>query len=43
MIDRESTILKGKKSNEVPVFTNERNQTENVEPYDNKFSSEMTL
>jgi len=43
IIDRESTILKGKKSNEVPVFTNERNQTENVEPYDNKFSSEMTL
>ena len=34
MIDRESTIQKGKRSNEVPVFANARNQGENVEPTD---------
>jgi hypothetical protein len=34
MIDRESTIQKGKRSNEVPVFSNARNQTDNVEPTD---------
>ena len=34
MIDRESTIQKGKRSNEVPVFSNSRNQTDDVEPTD---------
>jgi hypothetical protein len=34
MIDRESTIQKGKRSNEVPIFTNARNQTDDVEPTD---------
>ena len=34
MIDRESTIQKGKRSNEVPVFSNARNQTDDVEPTD---------
>jgi hypothetical protein len=34
MIDRESTIQKGKRSNEVPVFSNSRNQTDDVEPSD---------
>lgn len=41
MVDRESTILKGKRSNEVPVFSNARNQTDEVEPSDKSaFSSE---
>jgi hypothetical protein len=34
MIDRESTIQKGKRSNEVPIFSNARNQTDDVEPTD---------
>ncbi len=34
MIDRESTIQKGKRSNEVPVFASSRNQGENVEATD---------
>jgi len=34
MIDRESTIQKGKRSNEVPVFSNSRNQGDDVEPSD---------
>ena len=34
MIDRESTMLKGKRSNEVPVFSNSRSQTDDVEPTD---------
>ncbi len=34
MIDRESTIQKGKRSNEVPVFSNSRNQSDDVEPTD---------
>ena len=33
-IDRESTILKGKSSNEIPIFSDGRNQSENVEPAD---------
>lgn len=33
-IDRESAILKGKKSSEVPVVSNARNQDDNVEPSD---------
>jgi len=43
IIDRETTILKGKNSNELPVFHNEKNQSEYVQPYDSKFSSEMQL
>ena len=34
MIDRESTIQKGKRSNEVPVFMDSRNQGEDVEASD---------
>jgi hypothetical protein len=34
IIDRESTILKGKRSNEVPIFSNTRSQTDDVEPSD---------
>jgi len=34
MIDRESVMLKGKRSNEIPVFSNARNQPDNVEPTD---------
>jgi len=34
MIDRESVMLKGKRSNEIPVFSNARNQQDNVEPTD---------
>jgi len=34
MIDREGTMLKGKRSNEIPVFTNSRSQNEDVEPSD---------
>ena len=34
MLDREATMLKGKRSNEVPVFSNARSQLDNVEPTD---------
>ena len=34
MIDREGTILKGKSSNQMPVFSNARNQTDDVEASD---------
>ena len=34
MVDREGTILKGKRSNEMPVFLNSRNQTDDVEASD---------
>jgi len=33
-IDREGTILRGKRSNEVPVLSNARNQTDDIEPAD---------
>ena len=33
-VDREGTILRGKRSNEVPVFSNARNQPDNVESSD---------
>jgi len=33
-VDREGTILRGKRSNEVPVFSNARNQPDNVEATD---------
>jgi len=33
-VDRESTILKGKKSSEIPVVSTARNQDDNVEPAD---------
>ena len=33
-VDREGTILRGKRSNEVPVFSNARNQSDNVEASD---------
>jgi hypothetical protein len=44
MIDREGTMLRGKRSNEVPVFSSSRNQSDDVEPIDksvftNSFSS----
>ncbi len=34
MIDREGTMLRGKRSGEVPVFSNARSQSEDVEPTD---------
>ena len=34
IIDKEGTMLRGKRSNEVPVFSNARNQTDDVEPTD---------
>ena len=34
MVDREGTILKGKRFNEMPVFSNTRNQTDDVEASD---------
>jgi hypothetical protein len=33
-VDREGSILRGKRSNEVPVFSNARNQPDNVEASD---------
>lgn len=44
MIDREGTMLKGKRSNEVPILSNSRTQTDDVEPsdkdvYTNSYSS----
>jgi len=33
-VDREGMILRGKRSNEVPVFSNARNQNDDVEPTD---------
>ena len=35
MIDREGTMLRGKRSSEVPVFSNARTQNEDIEPTDN--------
>lgn len=32
--EREGTLLRGKRSNEVPVFSNARSQSDNVEPAD---------
>jgi hypothetical protein len=34
IVDREGTMLRGKRSNEVPVFANARNQNDDVEPTD---------
>ncbi len=34
IVDREGTMLRGKRSNEVPVFANARNQNDDVEPSD---------
>jgi hypothetical protein len=34
MVDREGTMLRGKRSNEVPVFSNTRTQGDDVEPTD---------
>ena len=34
MIEREGSMLRGKRSNEVPVFANARNQNDDVEPTD---------
>jgi hypothetical protein len=34
MIDREGTMLRGKRSGEVPVFSNARTQNEDIEPTD---------
>jgi hypothetical protein len=42
-IDREGMILKGKRANEIPVFSNVRNQSENIEPADeSSFNSSYT-
>lgn len=42
-VDRESTMLKGKKSSEIPVVSNARNQDDNVEPSDkSSFTSVYT-
>jgi hypothetical protein len=44
MIDREGSMQKGKRSNEVPVFSNSRNQTDDIEPSDkNLFTSSFSL
>jgi hypothetical protein len=41
MTDRESTILKGKQSNSVPVFNNSREQSDDIDPSDKSvFTSE---
>jgi len=43
MIDREGTMLKGKRSNEIPVFSNYRSQDDDVEPSDKSvFSNSYT-
>ena len=43
IIDREGSMLKGKRSNEVPVFTNARNQIDDVEPSDKSvFTSDFS-
>jgi len=34
IIDREGTMLRGKRSNEVPVFSSARTQTDDIEPTD---------
>jgi hypothetical protein len=34
MIDREGAMLRGKRSNEIPVFSNTRNQSDDIEPTD---------
>ena len=34
MIEREGSMLRGKRSNEIPVFANARNQTDDVEATD---------
>lgn len=33
-VDRENTILRGKRSNEIPILSNARNQNDSVEPTD---------
>jgi hypothetical protein len=33
-VDREGTILKGKRSNEIPVYSKSRSQSDDVEPTD---------
>ena len=33
-VDREGTILRGKKSNEIPVYAKSRSQSDDVEPAD---------
>ena len=44
IIDREGSILKGKRSNEVPVFNDTRRQTDNIEPVDKSvFSNNYSL
>jgi hypothetical protein len=37
MTDRESNILKGKQSNTIPVFNSNKNEIDNVSPYENSF------
>ena len=43
MVERENTILRGKKSNEIPVFNNSNSSGDDVEPSDkNSFGSGYT-
>ena len=43
MVERENTILRGKKSNEIPVFNNSKSAGDDVEPSDkNSFDSGYT-
>ena len=43
MVERENTILRGKKSNEIPVFNNSKSSGDDVEPSDkNSFDSGYT-
>ena len=43
IVERENTILRGKKSNEIPVFNNSNSSGDNVEPSDkNSFGSGYT-
>jgi len=42
MIDRENTILRGKNSNQLPVFSNSRLQSGNIEPSDNLVYSSIS-
>jgi len=44
IIEREGSILRGKRSNEIPVFYNDRSQSDNIEPTDkSSFSNPYTF
>jgi hypothetical protein len=42
MLERESAILRGKRPNSIPVFSNLRKQSDNVSPYDANFANDYT-